>query len=203
MRTMISLLLLLPRGSGGTGTGPSCADPALRGLPFCDARLPFAERAKDLVQRMSLAEKVSNMQTGCGNPSEKGCATNDVYFSTPGLPRLGLPMIKVQECIHGLGSDSNPGYCWADPEGGRRCPTSFPNPINLGCTFNESLWTAAADVVATEGRALMNTDSTFAGGVCWGPVVNLVRDPRWGRASEAPGEGELQPPSHPSLRSLS
>ena len=34
----------------------------------------------------------------------------------------------------------------------------------------------------------MNTDSTFAAGVCWGPVINLVRDPRWGRASESTGE---------------
>eukprot|EP01051_Picozoa_sp_SAG22_P007745 SAG22_NODE_555_length_9124_cov_114.706593_8_plen_496_part_00 len=211
---------------GGAPAGhKTCKHPELRGLPFCNSELEFGDRARDLIARMNLTEKIDNMQAGCGNPQEKACETNDVYFATPGLERLGLPMIKFQECIHGVGSDSNDGYCWHDAAGRRVCPTSFPDPVNLGCTFNQSLWQAAAEVVSTESRALMNTDSTFAAGFCWGrecadfdfisrsdssscapavrpcssplrmavpsAVVNLVRDPRWGRASETPGEDPL------------
>ena len=59
-------------------------------------------------------------------------------------------------------------------------------PITTSCSFNRSLWTATGNQIGREGRAFMNAnlaDSTF-----WTPVINIVRDPRWGRNIESAGE---------------
>ena len=59
-------------------------------------------------------------------------------------------------------------------------------PITASCSFNRSLWTATGNQIGREARAFMNVghaDSTF-----WAPVINLVRDPRWGRNIESAGE---------------
>ncbi|MEQ9308260.1 MAG: glycoside hydrolase family 3 N-terminal domain-containing protein [Balneolaceae bacterium] len=80
--------------------------------------------------------------------------------------RLGIPVIFHEECLHGLASK------WA---------TSFPQPIGLASTFNpdlvEQLYAMAAEETRTRGGHQALT-----------PVVDVARDPRWGRVEETFGE---------------
>ncbi|KAK4491597.1 hypothetical protein RD792_002351 [Penstemon davidsonii] len=64
--------------------------------------------------------------------------------------------------------------------------TSFPTPITTTASFNQSLWKKIGQAVSTEARAMHNLG--HAGLTFWSPNINVVRDPRWGRALETPGE---------------
>lgn len=139
----------------------------MAGFPYCDASLPYADRVRDLVGRMTLEEKVANLGDRAG-----------------GAPRVGLPgYLWWGEALHGV-SDVGPGGTWfGDAVPGA---TSFPLVINSAASFNETLWRAIGGVVSTEIRAMYNlghAELTY-----WSPNINVVRDPRWGRASETPGE---------------
>jgi beta-D-xylosidase 4 len=68
-----------------------------------------------------------------------------------------------------------------------RCPTHFPSPPNWVSSFNNSLMAGMATVFGRELRALYNLGAA-KGLDCWGPVINLNRDPRWGRNGEAGSE---------------
>lgn len=80
--------------------------------------------------------------------------------------RLGIPVVFHEECLHGLASK------WA---------TSFPQPIGLGGTFNpelvEKLYATTAEEARVRGAHQALT-----------PVVDVARDPRWGRVEETFGE---------------
>ncbi|WVZ71483.1 hypothetical protein U9M48_020068 [Paspalum notatum var. saurae] len=134
---------------------------------YCDASLPYAARVSDLVGRLQLEEKVRNL----GDQAE-------------GAPRVGLPPYKWWgEALHGV-SDVGPGGTWFG--GAVPGATSFPLVLNSAAAFNESLWRAVGAAVSTEIRAMYNlghAELTY-----WSPNINVVRDPRWGRASETPGE---------------
>lgn len=80
--------------------------------------------------------------------------------------RLGIPVIFHEECLHGLAAIN---------------ATSFPQPIALGGTFNPDLIEEIYSVVALETR-LRGGHHTL------GPVVDIARDPRWGRVEETFGE---------------
>lgn len=89
-------------------------------LLFCDSSLSYSVRAKDLVRRMTVTEKV--MQLG-----------NRAY----GVSRLGLPEYEWwSEALHGV-SDVGPGTFFDELVPGA---TSFPTVILLAASFNESLW---------------------------------------------------------------
>jgi len=67
--------------------------------------------------------------------------------------------------------------------------TKFAFPITTGMSFNRTLWQLTGRQIGHEARALMNAgkaDSTF-----WAPVINLAREPRWGRNIEVPGEDPM------------
>ncbi len=126
--------------------------------------LPPEERAKDLVRRMTLEEKVGQMQ--------------DV---APAIPRLGIPAYNWwNEALHGVARN---GFA-----------TNFPQSIGIGATWDTALMRRIADVIAVEGRAkyneaIRNDDrSRFAGLTFWSPNINIDRDPRWGRGMETFGE---------------
>ena len=91
----------------------------------------------------------------------------------PGVPRLGIPPFQIgNDCLHGVtGANA----------------TQFPAPIALAATFDPSLVQRVAHAIAVEARALYNNGSARDIS-CYGPNINLVRDPRWGRASETYGE---------------
>jgi beta-glucosidase len=80
--------------------------------------------------------------------------------------RLGIPAIFHDEGCHGL---TKPGA------------TSFPNPLGLACSWNPDLLQAIFDVVAREMRAR-------GGQHALAPVIDVARDPRWGRIEETFGE---------------
>ncbi|KAJ4835984.1 hypothetical protein Tsubulata_022938 [Turnera subulata] len=135
-------------------------------FPFCDKSLPYDVRASDLVKQMTLSEKVLQL----GNTNR-------------GVPRLGLPKYEWwSEALHGV-SNVGPGTFFDDlvPSS-----TSFPTVITSAASFNESLWKTIGQAVSTEARAMYNLGR--AGLTYWSPNINVVRDPRWGRAIETPGE---------------
>lgn len=97
-------------------------------LLFCDSTLSYSARAKDLVRRMTLTEKVAQL--------------GDKAY---GVPRLGLPLYEWwSEALHGV-SDTGPGAFFDDVVPGA---TSFPNVILLAASFNESLWKNIGQVCA-------------------------------------------------------
>ena len=132
--------------------------------PYLNFALAPEARAKDLVRRMTLEEKVSQMQ--------------DV---APAVPRLGVPAYNWwNEALHGVARN---GFA-----------TNFPQSIGLAATWDTALMHRIAKVIAVEGRAKYNEAirhndrSRFAGLTFWSPNINIFRDPRWGRGMETFGE---------------
>lgn len=80
--------------------------------------------------------------------------------------RLGIPVIFHEECLHGHAAIGG---------------TSFPQPIALGATFNPKLVESLFAMTAAEAR-LRGTHQALT------PVVDVARDPRWGRVEETYGE---------------
>ncbi|KAL3538803.1 hypothetical protein ACH5RR_002169 [Cinchona calisaya] len=95
-----------------------------------------------------------------------------------GIGRLGVPFYRWwSEALHGV-SDAGKGVLFnATVPGG----TSFP-----AASYNTSLWYKMGQVVSTEARAMYNVG--LAGLTFWSPTINVLRDPRWGRAQETPSE---------------
>jgi len=132
--------------------------------PYLNPALKPEDRAKDLVSRMTLEEKVSQMQ--------------DVADA---IPRLGIPAYNWwNEALHGVARNG--------------VATVFPQSIGLAATWDTSLMHRIAAVIAAEGRAKYNQAirdgdrSRFAGLTFWSPNINIFRDPRWGRGMETFGE---------------
>lgn len=131
---------------------------------FRNPDLPIEERVHDLLSRMTLDEKISQLTT-----------------DAPGIPRLGVKKCKWGgECLHGL---CNTGRA-----------TQFPMPIGMAATFNPALIKRVADAVSDEARAKhhdaawQGPDGPRVGLIFYTPVINILRDPRWGRAQETYGE---------------
>ena len=131
---------------------------------YLDESLSFEERAKDLVSRMTLEEKVTQMLHG-----------------SPAIPRLGIPAYNWwNEALHGV---ARAGVA-----------TVFPQAIGIAATFDEDLVYRIADVISTEGRAKYHENvrkgdrDIYKGLTFWSPNINIFRDPRWGRGHETYGE---------------
>ncbi|HOJ80719.1 MAG TPA: glycoside hydrolase family 3 C-terminal domain-containing protein [Clostridiales bacterium] len=131
---------------------------------YLDESLSFEERAKDLVSRMTLEEKVSQM-----------------LHRAPAIPRLGIPAYNWwNEALHGV---ARAGVA-----------TVFPQAIGLAATFDEDLIYKIADIISTEGRAKYHENvrkgdrDIYKGLTFWSPNINIFRDPRWGRGHETYGE---------------
>ncbi|CAN0888847.1 Probable beta-D-xylosidase 2 [Linum grandiflorum] len=175
---LIHLLLCLSppaTSAAGIGQGPAtlfACDPTnetSKSLGFCQTKLGIRERVKDLIGRLTLKEKVGLLVNNAG-----------------GVPRLGIKEYEWwSEALHGV-SDVGPGTKFGGVFPGA---TSFPQVITTAASFNVTLWEAIGKVVSDEARAMYNGG---AGGLTyWSPNVNVVRDPRWGRAQETPGEDPL------------
>ena len=140
-------------------------------FPFCNTSLSVEDRLTDLIERMTLAEKVSIMNT---RPAS--------------IPRLGVAALRSTESTHGVSCG-----CLIANAGGDAattgCPTSFPNGMLLGATFNRDLWKEIGATIGREARALNNAQKS--GVYFFDPNINLMRDPRWGRAQEVSGEDPM------------
>ncbi|MGB7726753.1 MAG: glycoside hydrolase family 3 C-terminal domain-containing protein [Candidatus Acidiferrum sp.] len=131
---------------------------------YLDPSAPLEQRVNDLVSRMTLEEKVSQMQ--------------DV---APAIPRLQIPAYNWwNEGLHGV---ARAGIA-----------TVFPQAIGLGATWDTGLLHSLADVISTEARAKYNdaiahnNTGRYYGLTFWSPNINIFRDPRWGRGQETYGE---------------
>jgi beta-glucosidase len=133
-------------------------------LPFQDTSLPFEARAADLVGRLTLDEKVAQMQD-----------------RAPAIPRLGIPAYNWwNEALHGVARSG--------------LATVFPQAIGLAATWNDSLMFQVATVISDEARAKhqeyvrQDSRARYQGLTFWSPNINIFRDPRWGRGQETYGE---------------
>ncbi len=131
-----------------------------------DPAQPLQARADDLIRRMSLEEKVAQLQN-----------------EAPAIVRLGLPAYNYwNEALHGV---ANNGIA-----------TVFPEPIGMASTWNPELLHQEGNVIGIEGRAKFNdyiskhdgNSKWWTGLTFWTPNINIFRDPRWGRGQETYGE---------------
>ncbi len=133
-------------------------------FPFQNPKLSIEERVDDLINRMTLEEKI-----------------NQLMYGSPAIERLEVPAYNWwNECLHGV------------VRAGRA--TVFPQSIGMAATFDTDLMHRVGDAISTEGRAKYNLFSArnirgrYQGLTFWTPNVNIFRDPRWGRGQETYGE---------------
>jgi len=145
---------------------------AAPGLPiYLDRSYNPNERAADLVSRMTLAEKASQM----------------VSSRAKAIPRLGVASYGWwNEAAHGVAREqTNDG----DNPPDLTNTTSYPVSLSLGSTWNPGLVYREASLIGDEARDVVHDnkyDLDF-----YSPTVNLARDPRWGRNDETFGEDPL------------
>src|ERR1017187_1128406 len=143
-----------------TLTGKPADTPAYR-----NPDLAAEKRAADLVGRMTLEEKVAQMQD-----------------QAPAIPRLDVPAYGWwNEALHGVARAGQ--------------ATVFPQAIGLAATWDTDLEHRIGDIVSTEARAKYNDairrdnyTRQYSGLTFWSPNINIFRDPRWGRGQETFGE---------------
>lgn len=132
---------------------------------YLDTSLPFEERVKDLVGRLTLEEKVGLMS----HPAH-------------GIRRLNIPAYNYwSEALHGVGRNGR--------------ATVFPQAIGMAATWDKELIHEVATAISDEGRAKYHAalkrngfTAQYQGLTFWSPNVNIFRDPRWGRGQETWGE---------------
>ena len=130
--------------------------------PWCDATLPIDARVADMVSRMTIAEKIDSLDT-----------------TAKAIPSLGLNAYNWwSEATHGISHVAN--------DADTPYESNFAFPITTAMAFNRSLWRATGAQIGREARAFMNAGNAWS--TYWAPVINLAREPRWGRNIETPGE---------------
>jgi beta-glucosidase len=128
---------------------------------FRDPRLPLRDRVENLLARLTLAEKTALL-----------------HQHQPAIPRLGIAAFRTgTEALHGL--------AWLGPA------TVFPQAIGLASSWNLELVRAVGAAVGDETRGFHHKDPARGGLNVWAPVVNQLRDPRWGRNEEGYAEDPL------------
>ena len=153
---------------------------------YKDAKVPIEKRVDDLLSRMTLEEKIlqlnqyvmgrNNNVNNIGEEDKKVPAEigSLIYYDTnPTLrnnvqkkameeSRLGIPIIFGYDAIHGF-------------------RTVYPISLGQACSWNPELVEKACAVTAQEAR-MSGVDWTFS------PMIDVARDPRWGRVAEGYGE---------------
>lgn len=137
---------------------------------YLDPSQPIDKRVDDLIQRLTLTEKTSLLST-----------------TAPAIDRLKIPAMNGwNQSLHGI--------VWTKPT------TMFPIPLAMAATWDPALTHDVAAAIADEGRAIYNLPVPAGapeqrgqtnGLVYRSPVINMDRDPRWGRIWEAFGEDPL------------
>jgi len=159
MKKMMVTILLGIAGAAYTQNDPG-------NLAFRNTSLSFEQRVNDLVGRLTLEEKVSQMLN-----------------SSPAIPRLGIPAYDWwNEVLHGVARTPFK-------------VTVYPQAIAMAATFDTNSLATMADYSALEGRAIHNKaielkreNERYLGLTYWTPNINIFRDPRWGRGQETYGE---------------
>jgi beta-glucosidase len=133
-------------------------------LPYKNDALSVDVRLNDLLQRLTVEEKISLLG-----------------FESKPVERLGIPAYNWwNEALHGVARAGK--------------ATVFPQAIAMAATFNDELMHTAASAISTEARAKNNLALKkdrrlqYMGLTFWSPNINIFRDPRWGRGQETYGE---------------
>jgi beta-glucosidase len=144
--------------------GPGRPEPGEETPRYLNPELPLDVRVDDLVSRMTLEEKVSQM-----------------LYDAAAVERLGIPEYNWwNEALHGVA------------RAGRA--TVFPQAIGLAATWDTELMLRVATVISDEARAKHHESvrqgrrGIYEGLTFWSPNINIFRDPRWGRGMETFGE---------------
>ncbi len=166
----LALGLLLPLSSAAQAPAPAPPPPteeqikAAAAMPFRNSALPIDKRVDDLVSRLTLEEKVSQL----------------IDRAAP-IPRLDIPAYNWwNEGLHGI---ARSGFA-----------TLFPQAIGNAATWDAPLVHSIGEAVSTEARAKYNdaiahnNHDRYFGLTIWSPNINIFRDPRWGRGQETYGE---------------
>ena len=160
IRTFALLFVLIMFGCGNL----LFAQPAQQRALYLDPQQTIENRVKDLMSRLTVVEKATLLDR------------------TLALPRLNIEAnLGWTQGLHGVQWD--------------RPTTMFPQAIALGATWDPALINEVATVVSDEARAIWNewhTNPDFKGnklGLCYrSPVVNISRNPYWGRIHEVYSE---------------
>jgi beta-glucosidase len=133
-------------------------------LPYQDANLSAAQRADDLLGRLTLEEKVSLMMD-----------------TSPAIERLGIPQFQWwNEALHGIGRN---GFA-----------TVFPITMGMAASWDDALlhkvFTAVSDEARVKAQQAKRSGDIkrYQSLSFWTPNINIFRDPRWGRGQETYGE---------------
>jgi beta-glucosidase len=131
---------------------------------YKNPNLPVEERVNDLVSRMTLEEKISQM-----------------VYNSPAIERLDIPEYNWwNEALHGVARNG--------------IATVFPQAIGLAAMWDTDMMYKVATVISDEARAKYNKALSknhrgiYQGLTLWSPNINIFRDPRWGRGMETYGE---------------
>jgi beta-glucosidase len=161
LATALLGLLLLTSGAQPAATTSS----PVAEFPFQNPDLPIDQRVNDLVGRLTLPEKVSQMLN-----------------ASPGIDRLGIPAYNWwNEALHGVARTSMK-------------TTVFPQAIGMAATFDKDAMLQMATITSDEARAVhqeyvrRGERGIYQGLTFWTPNINIFRDPRWGRGQETYGE---------------
>ena len=132
--------------------------------PYLGASKSIEARVDDLIARMTIEEKASQMQN-----------------SAPAIPRLGIPSYDWwSEALHGVARSGH--------------ATVFPQAIGMAATWDPDLIFREGRVISNEARAKYNqaqrenNHNIYFGLTFFSPWINILRDPRWGRGQETYGE---------------
>ncbi|KAK7108561.1 hypothetical protein V1264_016284 [Littorina saxatilis] len=148
------------------------SDGDVNDYPFRNVSLPWDVRVEDIVKRLTLEEMQGQMANGGGR--------NGVGGPAPAIPRLGIkPYEWATECLRGdVGANA----------------TAFPQALGLAAAFSPELIFGVAEATGVEVRGIhndltkQNKYAFHAGASCFSPVINIMRDSRWGRNQETYGE---------------
>ncbi len=131
---------------------------------YKDSKRAVEERVNDLISRMTLEEKASQLLS-----------------DSPAIERLGVPAYNWwNECLHGVARSG--------------VATVFPEPIGMAAAWDKDLVFRVATAISDEARAKhqefirRGKRGIYEGLTFWSPNINLFRDPRWGRGMETYGE---------------
>jgi beta-glucosidase len=151
---LISMVLILTLGCTSKSKLPDFKNPDL----------PLETRVNDLLRRMTLEQKISQMVNRAA-----------------AIDSLGIQQYNWwNECLHGV---ARAGLA-----------TVFPQPIGLAAMFDDGAVYRMADIISTEARAKHHDfvrkgqHEIYQGLTFWSPNINIFRDPRWGRGMETYGE---------------